>query len=213
MLNGISSCSNVGIEKDPTKSYKLDLRVVTKDIDDYGMVVLPKRDNYNIKFESYAKIDLFMFQSCSREIVLEKVRNGLSRKEVVVSYTPNELEKIAACSIAISALNEDRHHSYAYIEFEDDDSTLPAVVLCGDSSKVYNGVSVCQSREGLFQKIKFAEKVQMNTDEGCKAYTTDGKEYTIDVKLDYCLYVFKNEQDKYHRLTTYGYNAISTQEF
>ena len=73
---------------------------------------------------------------------------------------------------------------------------------------ISNGVSVCQSKEGLFQKIKFNTPVKTATNADCNI-KGEGTEFEFKIKKDYCVTLFKElNSGKLHKLTTVGYENI-----
>ena len=74
------------------------------------------------------------------------------------------------------------------------------------------GVSICQAREGLRQRIKFDEavKMKMASSSTCQTpFTEDGGitwQYTISPKR--CLYVYYKDRSNIHRHITLGYEDI-----
>lgn len=196
-------------------SYKMDLELSSGKYGQ-GMLVLPDKLESKILISAPAKLDVLLFRSCSREMVIEKPSYRLDRSEYLITYKRNEIEQQPACSVDIQVYNKNHVASYGFIDFEDVTATIPALILCGEKEELFNGVSVCQSRVGLLQKIKFNEEVEIETYEGCDKIisidqTNKGKEFILEATKDYCIYVFKSGL-KRHRLTVYGYEDVFIRE-
>lgn len=209
------SCSTVQTKIDATKKYKLDLVIKNKEITGVGMVTLLNKDLYTIMFESPGRMDFFTFRTCSREIAIEDARRGLDRKEVLINYRPNEIEKNTACPVQVNAFSESGINAAGFIDFENTRDTLPANLTCGDTVTRANGTGVCQGRIGLIERIEFETEVIVSPDVGCDKIKSEngnlkGKVFTFNIDRDYCLFVFKERKDlqRTMRMTTYGYEDI-----
>lgn len=208
-----SSCSSVQTKIELSKKYKMDISIRNKEFYGDGVLVLPRKPLYSIIFESEGKLDLFIFRTCSREIAIEDARRGLDRKEVLINYSPNEIEARGACPVDIGAYDEKGRHAWGLIDFEDPETTLPASLVCGKSTSDFNGVSICQERAGLIQKIKFPVDVVVSPDQGCEIGNKSGKEFEFPINLGLCVYAFmeRNPPHRIHRATFYGFEELIIQ--
>jgi len=208
----ISGCTNIATKIEENKNYRLDIVIKSKnpDREDIGMAVLKDKALHTIEFEAPAKISYISFKTCSREIVEEDPSSGLSRKKFKINYRPNEIEKAGSCIAMVSAYNDKNMYSVGFIDFEDETTTMGAVNICGENSSMNEGVSVCQGRVGSIEKIRFEVETIVSADEGCELDSSRGFEYTYFIKKGFCVYAFmnKNNPEKIHRLTTYGYDDI-----
>ncbi len=214
-LFSIISCSNTQIPMDSSKYYKHDIYVWSKDKEGLGTIVVPKKSTYNFSFESEGIMDFFTFRTCSREIAIEDAHSGLKRKKVWIEYTPNEIEKSQVCPAHINSFAESGRHASGYIDFEDSIDTLPAKITCGEIEEKTRGVSVCQGRVGLIQKIEFDEEVMISPDKGCDSIKSEngtwvGKGFVFNLDRGDCVIAFmsKGKPHRTHRLSTRGYQDI-----
>jgi hypothetical protein len=75
---------------------------------------------------------------------------------------------------------------------------------------VVKGVSICQSRASLVQRIAFAEPVEVLHPDFCQApeVIEGGKAFLIELSSSKCLYLFQDDKKRRHRLTTFGYDDV-----
>lgn len=209
-----ASCSQITTKIEPGKNYKLDISMSNKPSGDQyfgeGMLVLPKKSLYTILFETESKISLISFRTCSREVIAEDPSVGLNRKKYQINYSPNEIERAEACPTVVSAFSDTGLYSVGYIDYEDDNTTLPAENICGGKVEKTRGVSVCQERVSSIERIRFDTEVITSPDPGCELQNNRGKEFTYKIKGNYCIYAFMEvaSPNRIHRLTTYGYNDV-----
>ncbi|MGV8130678.1 MAG: hypothetical protein ACP5N7_01085 [Candidatus Pacearchaeota archaeon] len=209
------SCSSIQLPVDLTKKYKLNLGIQNKEFYDVGMIVLPKKPLYSIIFDSDGKQDFLSFKTCSREMIILDGKRLLTRKQVQINYSPNEIEQNRFCPSHIDSISEGGYMEKGYIDYENDQDILNAKVICAEKTEEKKGVSVCQSRVGTIQKIEFDNEVIVSPGDGCKNIRSEngnwtGKGFVYNIELDFCVYLFmeKKVPRRTHRLTTYGYNDI-----
>jgi hypothetical protein len=125
-----------------------------------GTAVLPDLEKYNMVIDSHAKIDFFVSKSCHEENTSENPNKGLFKKKdkFYLEYSPT-VEKGKTCPLYLGAYSRRSKFGTALIAFESPRFKLPAIVECNGNTEHYNGVSICQSREGLIQQITFQEPV------------------------------------------------------
>lgn len=201
-----SACTTVSTKPNPSKSYKMDLYMESDDRSGNGTLVLPKKDDYSIYLEADAKINYLVFRTCSREITVEDPRSGLSRKKFTIRYTPNEIEREGVCPSEVMALNINGQNGVGFIEYEDPQTTLHATNICGGVTELVNGVSICQERVNMVEKIKFDVEV-MTSSLCCKLDKESGVEFTYSVPLGKCTIAFieKKSPNRIHRHVVIGY--------
>lgn len=205
------SCSNTQIPIDVTKTYKHDIYISNKDGSGLGMIALKKKPLYTFEFESEGIMDFFTFRTCSREIAIEDARRGLNRKKVLLNYSPNAVEQSQKCPAYINSFAENGRHASGYIDFEDDLDTLPAKLTCGELETSTNGVSVCQGRVGLMQKIEFNTDVIISPEKGCDSInSSNSRSFWFSIDPNDCVIVFMEKEvpHRTHRLVTHGYTEI-----
>jgi hypothetical protein len=112
-------------------------------------------------------------------------------------------------------------HSFAFLDMETKDATLPATIKCNGNNYVSNGVSVCQSKEGLEQSIEFDTPVVWSPEAALRKQCRDikyeilnGNRIIYEIPNRECVYIFteKGGDFRQHRLNTIGYEEILIRE-
>ena len=210
----LPSCSSVPQKLDPKVYYKRDMELNIDKFQAEGVLVVPYKEKYQFDVTAQGKLDLFTFTTCHREETTEKAGgkyfNGPRRTKFEYIPTPIESEGVA-CPVVLAGYSKKGKHSWGIVEFEHPDLTLPALLSCDGS--VYNtrGVSICQAKRGLLQEIKFSEEVIVAIENVCIELTSkDNKTFRFKMPERECTFRFvtKNGEEKWHRLTTVGYEMI-----
>jgi len=184
-----------------------------------GTGVLPYMDEYKITVKSKDKLNYFTMTTCHEEDDTDNPDKGIFKKDgrVNIVYTPT-MERGKACPLYISAYNRKQRHAWGIIAFEHPRYQLSATVHCNGYVKPYNGVSICQSRQGLIQKITFSEPVKLikpvkgesDRKGNCPSLGDSYKtEYEFKLPNRECWYGFIGKgSKKIHQLMTVGYEDI-----
>lgn len=185
---------------------------VVADKDYEGVTVLPRRGVYELVIKPVGKMDLLLVTTCHREESFNPKSKGFFKQDnsFKYRYTPQKgIEDIGSCTLRMDAFDKERgQHSWFMADFEGPKEQLKAQVTCNGEKKLYTGVSVCQSKAGLIQRIEFDEEVKYPPDPKCPI---DGSFYKIP--LGECVYVFRGmKSGKIHRHTTIGYQGILVRE-
>lgn len=191
-----------------------------------GVAVLALSDKVSFHIEARGNLDLFTMVTCNQSQtkekawnVKQKVRSGLfgwgrklvdKQREIKFEYRPNELEKDGYCPIEFGGYEKDKgRHSWGFVDFQTPDATLPATLLCNGERIASKGVSICQSRAGLIQRIKFAEAVKVFPDVACNIGQTEGVVFEFELPRGQCVFRFRSTvTGREHRLTTLGFEKI-----
>lgn len=188
-----------------------------------GVGVLPYEETYKIKIDSFAEINLFAMTTCHREVTTENPDDGIFKKNGVVNieYTPT-VEKGKACPLYIAAYNKEGRHAWGIVALENPKFNLSAEVSCNGEKYTANGVSICQSREGLLQEINFPEEVKpvkpvngsADRTENCPELpTTDNKNFKFAMPTRECIYGFIGKTSgKIHKFYSVGYEEFVVRE-
>lgn len=203
--------------------YRHDLKVQINGVTYNGVGVVEAAPEYTVKVFPKGKIDRLMWRMCDGEDVLD----DLGDDDFTFKIKPTQLETKSTCgTLQITVLEEKkRRNGYALIVFKDTrpEMSLPAELTCNKVTSQPNGVSVCQSAEGLYSQIKFSEPVvQMGAEAGCDVIRPNkGDETTFLFSLpkDECNFFFvaqsrakENGKRKVHYLTTLGYTDVLPEE-
>jgi len=188
-----------------------------------GTGVLPHEDVYKLKIISYGKLNFFSLMTCHEEDTSENPDRGIFKKDGVVQikYRPT-LEKGLACPLYVSAYDRRQRHAFGIIAFEHPRYQLKAKVRCNGYTRIANGVSICQSRNGLIQEISFEEEVKAakpitggaERHGDCPIITSkDNKVFRFKLPLRECIYQFiSKESRKIHKFYAIGYEDIIVRE-
>lgn len=200
---------------DPDKIYRRDMALKVNGRAAEGVIVIPRASSYSFEIEARGKLDLFTLQSCSRELIIDAPKSdGIFGKKTKLAFTvtPDDLEVQSACPFELAGYSKDTgKHSWAMVDFETPFERLPAKLNCNGVKIASGGVSLCQSRAGLIQRIEFAEDVVFSPDKDCEIPASkDNKVFEFPLRVGYCIYAFmtKKGEAKVHRLTTIGYEDI-----
>lgn len=190
-----------------------------KNVDFCGVGVLPAQDKYKFEVQSYGKLDYFAMTTCHEEVTTENPDRGIFKKDgrVYVEYSPT-LEKSLHCPLFIAAYNKKQRHAWGVIAFENPEYKLSAKLECNGYITDSIGVSACQSREGLVQKITFNEPVKLvspvsgasDRKSECPVIGKDNAtEIVYKIPNRECVYGFIGlNSKKIHQHYTFGYEEI-----
>jgi hypothetical protein len=203
------------IAQDPTKFYRYEMDVVVNMQGAEGTIVVARNDSYDIEISAKQKLDLLTARSCHREMSFDPVKSrrglfGSRQKDYKFTYTPSDLEKLDCPLELYGYSKKEGKHSFAMIDFQNSTDLLDARVSCNGESRPYIGVSICQSRHGLLQQIKFKEPVKVSPDPACPiSKILESDSFIFNLNKGICTYIFQSLKTKQtHRLTTIGYEEI-----
>jgi hypothetical protein len=171
-----------------------------------GLLVVPARAHYTFKASLFRKASIVKIRSCHREHVLINPGNDF---EYV--YDPDlnlEMRENSYCPLEIGAFDTSAQHSWAFIDFVNAE-TLAAHIGCNGSKWDARGVSICQSRFGLVQRISFDVAVKAYAPDDCaQPHELPNNVFTIELSKAKCVYLFQDDKRNRHRLTTWGYDDV-----
>lgn len=222
----LTSCSTVQSPFEPESFkkglYRKDMKLAANSYSGHGVLVIPKSKKYKMNVKAIGKLDLFTVTSCHREITQEDAGYkgrflgfGKDSRLAKMEFIPAKgLEDSGSCPIEFGGYEKKRgRHSWGILVAEHDGATLPSKVHCNGRDAQYRGVSICQSRAGLVQKIEFPTPVVYNLDKACK-YThvklIDGKTFEYRMPEGECLIYFQEIGDsaRISEHYDYGYSKI-----
>lgn len=220
----IISCTTVPQTLNPKLLYKRDLPFCVKDIGCYeGTAVLPARAAYDFEIapKGGADIDLLVLDTCHREVTeevgsqtnlgfFEKIF-GKKKQGWKFSYIPIAgLEDDGDCSLRIATYEKSKgRHAWAIVRFEHPKYELEATLVCNGLVTHEKGVSLCQSKAGLAQQIRFSEPVMIEPDLGCAMPVKGTKPgYEWKINLNECGYTVKGQSGKLHDILAIGYEGL-----
>lgn len=212
----LGACATSGGGQDPRKIYRKEMSVTVNGKRGLGTLVVPRETSYRIEVESRGRLDAFTITSCSREILIMDIKeSGLfgSRRKYKFDYRPMKgVEEDSFCQLDLGGYDRVAgRHSWALIDFEHPDFKAPATVYCNGDTTQTVGVSICQSKAGLYQKIQFEGPVYLEYDKGCEVPEVDANgSLVFPIAHGRCYYAFqeKTGEKRFHRLTTIGYEEF-----
>lgn len=212
----LTSCATVNQPMNPSVFYRREMKIKVNDYEGTGTLVVPKADKYFMSIEANGDLDLFTLTTCHREEAIENASNsGMLRSDRKRSFTfrpVSGVETKGPCPMQMAGYEQDKaRHSWGLVDFESEESTLPAIVRCNGKEYQSRGVTVCQSRQGLIQQIQFPVPVLTSQKASCPPpKSTDGKLFQFEMPGKECFFVFMEAgtSSRIHRLTTVGYESI-----
>lgn len=189
--------------------FRKELEMEVNGITGVGTMVVPASIKYTIKIKMDERSERIKLSTCHRDYDIKK-SGWTGRKNHVFEFFPaTDIENEGYCPIFIAAFDLQGQHAWGMVEIKN--RGLIAHLYCNGSSFKKTGVSLCQSREGLLQRISFLENVDFASDDkSCEIMTQNKKVFDIPLRSGICVYVFRNrKQKKIHRLTTFGYNKVN----
>jgi hypothetical protein len=196
---------------------------IYQEIEICGSGVLPFDDSYNVRVNHSANMNFFAMNTCHREITTENPDRGFFKKDgqYFVDYKPT-MESGKACPLFVATYNREGKHGWGVLAFEHPRFKMKSKMQCNGDELEFNGVSLCESKLGLLQKIEFPEEVvsaepvngSAERKEPCpKLSSSDNKTFEFIMPPRECIYGFVGKTSKQlHKLYTIGYEELIVRE-
>lgn len=214
LLLALAGCSSQNVLPEKELFYRRDIKLISDGAEGNGLLVLKNKKDYEIVIESKNKLDLLTITTCHREITQEKVSSGIfgNKNKYTWKFIPTEIE-LGYCPIEISGFEESKgRHAWGFIDREDESLKLDSEIECNGEKNIKTGISICQSKKGLIQKLNFQSEVKVVAQTGCEYLLgTDKKSITYKLPKGICLYLISDGINK-HRHTAMGYESIIVRE-
>jgi hypothetical protein len=198
----LSSCSTPNVSQtDAAKDYRLDAGIDVNGVKGTGTLVIPRSTEYKVSVTFPSNPEIATLSTCHREGKLSV--NGNVGTAV---YKPTEVEA-GYCPVIISGFSQKFRYSAALVDFRDHE--LLANLSCNGLTTAEIGTSICQSRQGMVQGLRFKSAAKTaKPSPGCSAATSaDGLYFEIVLSKGRCVYVFMSDGEM-HRLSTYGFDEV-----
>jgi len=214
LLIALTGCMTLDVTGglDPKVYYRHDLEIEVNGQKAIGVMTAKRAKEYAIKIYAEENIDYLLITTCHRQFTLEQKIKGM----FVYVYFPQEpIETSGSCPMRIEAFEKKKflRYSSAFIEFENRDTTLNAVLVCNGETKQVGGASICQSWKGLEQMILFPTLIKTATpDPECNTMESVGEiGFRWHVAPKECVYLFRelSGRKRLHRLQSIGYEEIA----
>jgi hypothetical protein len=208
LLIVLSGCASIDKPLDPTVFYRRDAKLSINGKPSTGVAVLPEQGPYDITVETGGTIDLVKLETCHRFVATEP-----KGKSFLFHYEPLAgLEDIEGCPVKIEALEKERgRHGWAFMDRKTPGATLPAKTSCNGEVKDVLGVSICQAKAGLNQRIEFPVPVAAVAEKGCELVPSSGGKIFDYVAVEgECVFAFveKGGAGRAHRHWALGFKDI-----
>lgn len=203
----LTGCAGIQQNLDPKLVYKRDMQVTMDGKTGDGVLVVPAKDRHDFSVTAKAAMGLYTFNSCHREVALQNMP-----KTVGGYFVPKlGIEDQAGCMVEFGGYDASAgQHSWALVDFEDPKTTLSHTMKCNGEVIDSKGVTICQSRAGLVQRVEFPVKVVVAAEAGCqKLEAADRQMFQFPISRGRCVYRFEEIEGKRQaRITTLGYESV-----
>jgi len=212
------SCASMPQKLNDNVFYRRDLKMEINGNKGIGVMVVPYAPSYDFKVKSPGKMSLFTYATCHKNIPIEDGGKGWYKNKIEFTFTPDrEIEASKkACPMEIGTWELGRgRNSWGFVDFETPHLKLPALLKCNGQRMQTNGVSVCQSLQGLIQEISFPAEVLTSDKSRCDKMTTkDNKLFRYKCNNRQCVYTFmeRSKAGRMHRHTTICYEELLLRE-
>lgn len=219
----LSSCASVQpqkIARGPLYSYRAELSITLGDRQFDGLAVT-KLMPVDIGIKSLVSMDRIQVTSCARQNICEN--GGFcdpqfsidrdwwtgSGKSATYHYEPNEAESKGVCPLYIEVYSKADLTDWGMVAFRTDE-TLPAKLACNGSGISFAGLSICQTKNGLDQSIKFDRVIKgFASEPGCHMTQdqVDATKFWLRPEMGFCKAVFSDGVNE-HRLLLLGFDSV-----
>ena len=225
LLLALNSCALFEPEQreklDPAIYYKNDICFEFENKKFCGVGVIPSKNIIKLKINTKNNIENLMMTTCHREISTKDPDKGLLGRNGVVKLTLRptiEIQK-SVCPFYFASFARDGKHAWGMLVVKDPRYRLNATSLCNGDFKKESGVSICESKQGLIQRIVFNEPIVMITPtngvaqrkEPCPKLDLSNNDRTIEYKTPNrdCVYgIIGKESKEMFILYTIGYEQV-----
>lgn len=216
-----AGCSNVNQSLNPDTYYRRDIKVTVNGVKFKGVGVPLPASKYEMEIESKGVINMLTITTCHREVQIEQDDPGWFEKGNKVKYTyipVSGLEDGKSCLMEIGVFEQKKgRHGWALLDFRVGPESVQAELTCDGKKEKTAPVSICQSREGLLQRIKFDRKMKVLPDlekPQCTVMETSDSGFTYDFLAapGECVYYFGDQNKNFHKLTVAGFQSILIRE-
>ena len=206
----------------PLVYYKNDMCFSYGDGSFCGVGVIPQEDKTRLRINTKNDIDKFILTTCHREVDTDNPDKGLRRKNGIVNVEIDPtVEKNRACPYYFGSFNREGKHSWGIVAIKSAAYQLKAKAFCNGETSSIEGVFICQSKEGLMQKIVFDEPVIITKPvngpaerkDDCPVLSVSENKKVLEYinPSRECLYgIIGKESKKAMQLYTVGYEELIT---
>jgi hypothetical protein len=178
-----------------------------------GLIVLNSAADITFKVLSPIRLDRLEVSTCGRHEVYRDVDKtkpwfGESKSgfEFTYRYIPTEEESKGACPLMFQAFSKDQQKAWGMMFFKQDQN-LAANMDCNGEKKEFSGISACQTKAGLEQKIRFAVPVIFESTSQCVIQSDDQMSFLVRSRGDFCKASFSDGAE-FHDMILHGYKFV-----
>lgn len=194
----------------PLHQYKADLEITVGGLRFTGVAVANMADSIEVKIKSKVRLYLLSITTCSREFTTERADKnwfGGVGKDFVYIFKPNEVEKSGNCPMHVVAYDLKGIASWGIVHFKTNES-LKAQVSCNGDLLTYNGLTGCQTRDTLIQRISFFKPIDnYAVNEYCGVERLSPLTFELRPKSGLCLATFE-AGGEIHRAALHAYTKL-----
>ena len=205
LLLTVTACATVPqVPLDAKRAYRMDLSLKVNGKSGSGVLVVEPALRYEIEARAKGDPQVLMLSTCHRETVLEN-----QDRTFKTVYSPSGVEFDGYCPMRVEAFSDRFKYQAALVDVKTEAEQLPVILHCNGVIETATGVTVCQSRAGLLQRLDFPDEVTGLASRGCAEPVLTGTRAEITLSVGSCVYSFKSKKSgQLHRLTTYGYEEV-----
>lgn len=185
------------------KTYRKDLIFYDEKGQHEGIYVADKMPSYHFRIRFSEKPRLMKIRSCHRELVFDN-----PGKHLDFTYEPETglEDTIDPCFLELASFTKEGYNQTALIDFHRDEA-LVGTLTCNGKRIETTGVSICQTRAGLLQRMEFEHPVIAEGLSSCPKIQDRAMTFIFPVSIGICLYFFYDGKN-FHKLVTFGYDDV-----
>lgn len=225
----IVGCGSIPLPQTQTNIvYKLDLNGLIDGKRWDGTAIGSATQSHDITIESPTDVNWMRILSCHRfESYPDVIKTGWFRVNRGYRYHYQEapgIEDTGLCVLRLQAFTKalksdgsPQGSAYALMLFHNSQFTLQAQNICNGEQGTGTGTTICQSMNGLRQRLKFTEQVitTSNPSDGtnapspCQGHFIDAYTWEYETSLGECMVVFGTtaKPHKFSVHMAYGFNT------
>jgi hypothetical protein len=232
LMNMLTGCTTVGSPQqiklpETTAVNRYDLQGSINGVPFEGIGVIPRSPSYRIRIQSRQDVDLLISTSCHREVpAWSVIKKGWfeDRRGYEFTYEPAPgIEDEGSCLMRLGTYNGSVQgvNAHAIIDFGTTAEQLSARNICNGASGRTGGVSMCQSKAGLVQRLEFDGPTRSVTppkgteplfhgEKVCTGKWLSQRLFEYEIQAGECVVAFMEEAQPHriHRHTVVGYTTI-----
>lgn len=222
---GLSACSNMpAVSTAPAQSYQeLDLAGTVDGQPWQGTAVLQDFKTHQIEIQSKVSVNYFVAQNCTRDNKFEDVIQPTElfhwdgNNSWTWMYSPSPgLEDTGTCLLELQAYSKQigAGQAFGLMIQKNSKFDLPAENICNGADGMASGTSICQSLNGLKERLRFKRQVMVaDTDDSnnptfpkqCQGHFVDAYTFEYLLPAGKCVVVFGTTTAPYQYAIHFGY--------